>query len=127
MITRCTNPNYREFHLYGGRGITVCSEWLASFEKFLQDMGPKPSPTHAIDRIDNSLGYYKENCRWATLEQNARNKRNTITVQFEGELRSLAELAETYNIDYHAIYYRYTKGDREYDLIRASGTPKQSK
>lgn len=71
---RCHNPNNRRFADYGGRGISVCDEWK-SFEKFLSDMGRKPSDEHSIDRINNSLGYFSENCKWSTRSEQQRNKR----------------------------------------------------
>src|SRR5689334_7229804 len=59
MIQRCHNPNHPKFHLYGGRGITVCDAWRADggFEAFLAHVGPKPSPKHSIDRKDNNGNY----------------------------------------------------------------------
>lgn len=74
MISRCTNSNTTYYDNYGGRGISVCDRWL-SFENFLSDMGLKPSPKHSIDRIDVNGNYEPSNCRWATMNQQARNTR----------------------------------------------------
>ena len=75
MKNRCTNANYHEFHYYGGRGITVCDRWLESFENFLEDMGERPEG-RTLDRIDGDLGYFKENCRWATLQEQSQNRKS---------------------------------------------------
>jgi len=74
MIQRCTNPKNTKYVDYGGRGITVCDRWRASFEDFLADMGDCP-PGRSIDRIDNDRGYEPGNCRWATPAQQRRNQR----------------------------------------------------
>jgi hypothetical protein len=78
MLQRCTNPRHISYPRYGGRGISVCDEWR-SFERFLADMGEKPSPAHSIDRINNFVGYSKNNCRWATSKEQAQNKRVSET------------------------------------------------
>lgn len=78
-IQRCTNPNNRHFKDYGARGITVCQEWVDSFETFLAELGPRHEGM-SLDRIDNDKGYVSGNCRWATpLQQsiNTRTKRNS--------------------------------------------------
>lgn len=78
MKNRCTCPNNQSYVHYGGRGITVCARWLRSFQHFLEDMGPRPAGT-SIDRIDVNGNYERKNCRWATREVQARNKRPRLT------------------------------------------------
>ena len=76
MVQRTTNTNNKQFKEYGGRGITVCKEWL-KFENFLRDMG-EPAIGMTLDRRDNQKGYYKENCRWISNQENCQNKSNNI-------------------------------------------------
>lgn len=78
MKNRCKHSYVNGYEYYGGRGIKVCDRWLHSFEAFLSDMGPKPSPAHTLDRIENDLDYEPSNCRWATpSEQRLNQRRNT--------------------------------------------------
>lgn len=72
---RCYNIRSTSYPNYGGRGITMCSEWFNSFPTFLLDMGEKPSEEHSIDRTDNNKGYSKDNCTWATSTHQAINRR----------------------------------------------------
>ena len=75
MRERCADPRHSEYHLYGGRGIKVCDRWRNSYEIFAADMGPRPSPTHSIDRIDVNGNYEPGNCRWATPKEQRHNQR----------------------------------------------------
>ncbi len=91
MIGRCyrtTDPSYSN---YGGRGIVVCSRWLASFENFYADMGPRPSPKHTIERLNNDGPYCLENCTWIPRAQQACNRRDSIRIELNGKVQCLAE------------------------------------
>lgn len=104
MTQRCTNPKNKAFKDYGGRNppITVCNRWNkskgGSFENFLEDMGEKPGGL-SLDRINNNLGYYKENCRWATNSQQTRNMRSNINIPYKGRVRCLTDTAKEYSIN----------------------------
>jgi hypothetical protein len=118
MHNRCTNPSIAAYKDYGGRGITVCDEW-ESFESFYRDMGPRPSPRYTIDRINNSLGYSKENCRWATKQEQARNTRSCHLLTFNGETRCLSDWAAHFNISPTTITGRLQKGWSVSDALTA--------
>ena len=79
IIQRCTNSKNHSYKNYGGRGITVDIRWQADFYQFVKDMGDKPTSQYSIDRMDNSKGYYPDNCRWATMRDQALNRRNTVS------------------------------------------------
>lgn len=83
MQQRCTNPARRDYPDYGGRGIRVCELWR-DFRNFLADVGPRPSPQHSLDRIDNDGNYEPGNVRWATAKEqraNRRAMRSTLTAE----------------------------------------------
>lgn len=120
MLERCFNPTARSYKYYGSRGITVCDRWrmttptallgsMAGFENFLADMGERPSPEHTIDRIDVHGPYSPENCRWATWEEQANNRRNTVWIEFQGERLSAAQWSRRLGvaIDLHAVAKKY--------------------
>lgn len=120
MISRCKNPGNASFADYGGRGIAVCDEWAGDFTKFFEDMGPRPSPKHQIDRIDNDGSYEVNNCRWATPSENSRNRRNTIFVECDGEVKTLAEWSYFTGIGYQTLRKRLNAG---WDAKRALTHP----
>ena len=93
MRQRCENPRFRQWKDYGGRKIDYCDAWK-SYEQFEKDMGPRPTPQHTLDRIDNNKGYSPDNCRWATRKEQQRNQRVTRRVTIDGVEYIAADLAE---------------------------------
>lgn len=89
MLARCYSLKYRDHKYYAGRGITVCERWRDSIAAFITDMGPRPSPQHTLDRIDNDGNYTPDNCRWATPTEQSRNRQNTkLSAGLVRELRA---------------------------------------
>lgn len=112
MITRCINTKGRKYKYYGGRGIKVCDRWRFSFDNFLADMGPKPSPTHTLDRYPDMNGNYEpSNCRWATKKEQADNRRSTIWIEYNGERLTVADWSRKLGVNDHTFrdYIAYGK------------------
>jgi hypothetical protein len=126
MINRCCNEKSKDYPRYGGRGIKVCDRWRDSFENFLADMGPRPSPTHTLDRHPNNNGDYKPgNTRWATPTQQGRNKRNNLVLEFNGQSKVLAEWAELLGMKPVTLGSRLSKGwSVEKSLTTPPGPPR---
>lgn len=116
---RCLNSETKQYPDYGGRGITVCDEWRNSFENFFRDMGECPIG-YSIDRINNNLGYFKENCRWADSKTQNRNKRDTLLVTYNNVTKPLIEFCEELNISYNMAFKRIVK--RGWDVDKALTT-----
>lgn len=121
---RCTNPRNRAWPSYGGRGITMCERWLGSVEAFYRDMGPKPSPKHELDRIDNNKGYAPGNCRWATRKQNDRNRRNSRLLHHGGKTLTLVEWCEQLGLPQDTVQKRLAAG---WSVTAALETPIRAK
>lgn len=110
MKRRCLNPRSRNYRRYGGRGISICSEWIESFERFYADMGPKPSPSHSLDRIDNDGNYGPSNCRWATPVEQSNNRGCNKPLQFNGESHTAPEWSAILGISTSTITSRLSYG-----------------
>lgn len=108
MRRRCEDPENIDYAYYGGRGITVCERWLA-FENFYADMGPRPTPDHQIDRIDNSGNYEPANCHWTTRIVNCNNRRDNVQIEWNGESLTIPEWARRTGLKEDAIYQRINK------------------
>lgn len=121
MIQRCTNPKAVGFRNYGGRGIGVCSSWF-KFETFLEDMGRRPSPRHSLDRIDNSEGYSKSNCRWVLPHVQTRNTRRNRYVETPNGAMLLCDAAKESGIPEDVLWKRLKRGWAPKDLFRPLGT-----
>lgn len=103
MIQRCTNPADPSWSRYGGQGVIVDPAWLASFESFLADMGVRPRGK-TLDRFPDCHGNYEPgNCRWATPAEQANNKRNSRTIEYNGAILNGRELAALTGMNYHTV------------------------
>lgn len=117
MKSRCfAKENNKNFSRYSGRGIGICRRWM-KFANFLADMGPRPSPKHSIDRIDNNGDYTPRNCRWATNQQQCRNKRNNRMITIDGKTLCLQEWSELTGISRGTIWDRLMSGWSHRDAV----------
>lgn len=126
MIRRCTVTKCAAWENYGGRGITVCPEWLNDFDAFLGDMGRRPSAGHELDRRDNDLGYNRHNCRWVSRKINSRNRRSARMVTYKGSRMCLSEACELAGISYTVVQKRLD-GPKKWNLVDALETPVRPK
>jgi hypothetical protein len=110
ILERCHNPNNKNYFRYGARGITVYQEWKKSFETFYGYIGPKPTPKHTLERINNNAGYLPGNIKWATQKEQMRNMSRNRYITLNGVTRCVSEWAEVLKINKNTIKYRLRKG-----------------
>lgn len=107
MIRRCFNVNQKQYKDYGGRGITVCDEWLETFDNFADwalESGYAEGLT--LDRVDNDGDYEPGNCRWATRQEQCRNKRNNLLITYRGETKCLRSWCDELALPYDQMRNR---------------------
>lgn len=109
MRRRCYDPRRKEYKNYGGRGIKVCPTWNdpnSGFEKFLLDVGLRPSAGYTIGRKENDKDYTPDNVEWQTVAQQNRNRRNSVVLTFRGQTMTLMEWAKSLNEPYSRLRQR---------------------
>ncbi len=121
MKQRCHNPNLKAFADYGGNGVVICERWK-SFQNFYADIGPQPSASHSVDRIDGSKGYscghcdecikngWTANCRWATPKEQSINRSCVQMIEFNGITQSIPDWAKQIGIPRSTLNSRLSKG-----------------
>lgn len=115
MKNRCTCTTNTGYHKYGGRGITVCEEWL-EFQNFYRDMGDPPEG-YTLDRIDGNKGYSPDNCRWADSYVQANNTSRNINISYNDKTQTLAQWCRELGIPYNRVKHRYANGIRPPELF----------
>lgn len=127
MKKRCYNENDESYSLYGGRGITVCEEWLndyARFKEWAEINGYDKDADYmqcTLDRIDVNGSYSPENCRWVNQQVQCNNKRNNNCIEYNGEEHTISEWARIQNINYYTLWDRLNK--KGWSVEKAFTTP----
>ncbi len=105
MVQRCTNPNVERYPQYGGRGIKVCDRWL-NFENFIEDMGESYKDNLSLERVDVNGNYELSNCKWIELQEQPKNKQNTVKLEYNGKTYSYQELSKLTGIKENTLRAR---------------------
>lgn len=108
--TRCYNKNDKQYKNYGGRGISMCSRWINSFENFISDMGYRPDDKTSIDRINVNGNYEPDNCRWADRSEQAKNRTNNIILKFNDMEYTIRDFSEMLSVKIWVVKWQLRKG-----------------
>lgn len=120
LKSRCYHTGNIAYGTHGGRGIRVCDRWINDFHAFLSDMGPRPTPQHTVERMDNNGNYEPSNCRWATRAEQSANRRPNRLLTFNGRTQFLRAWAREVGISPLTLTARLRLG---WPLGRALTTP----
>lgn len=123
MVYRCHNKKSSRFSEWGGRGIVVCEEWRNNFWQFAKDMGPKPSPKHSIDRIDNNGNYEPSNCRWATPREQTLNSSHVVMWTYQGKTQCIKDWAKELGVPYKLLTKRKFLGWSVEEALTIASSP----
>jgi len=110
MISRCTNRNFSQFKDYGGRGIAVCQAWMESFDRFLVDVGYRPSTYHTLGRINNDGNYEPGNVEWQTRKAQQNNRRDSLFIDFNGRRMTAQQWSDELGVPRSTIIRRSERG-----------------
>lgn len=121
MIRRCHDPREPAYSRYGEKGVSVCPQWRQSFPRFCEDVGPRPSTEHSLDRYpDNGGNYEPGNVRWATAFEQNRNRRDNRHLTYGGETMILTDWARRLGMSDTVIIDRLKRG---WSIERSLTTP----
>lgn len=117
MKNRCNNEKHNDFFNYGGRGISICEDWLDKQNGFINfynwAVSTGYNDTLTIDRIDNNKNYMPSNCRWVPLEEQPKNRRNVLKIKYNNNVYTMPELSKILNISYYNIYKKFKNVKRD--------------
>lgn len=108
MRDRCNNPNNSHYIYYGKKGVKVCNLWnnFKEFHTWAYSNGYIPNSNLSIERVDNSKGYCPENCKWIKISEQSKNKTSNYQIEYDGKLRTVAEISEITGIKAPTLYSR---------------------
>lgn len=124
---RCYRAKNKAFKNYGGRGIQMCERWFKSFQAFYEDVGPRPSPQHSIERIQNEHHYEPGNVKWATRAEQMRNRRANTYLTLNGVTMCLVDWCAQVNKRPSTVCERLKAGWSVEDALTRPTQPRRAR